>query len=142
MKIVTLLLFIISTHLCAEETAWIRNKNTKWSAQIKKSYQEYWTSIKSKNYENIHMSKDYYMQALIDHKKLKQASKADEIQFLPVFFKKLKKRGHFNTYAIAADMTSKTGATIKEETGCYIVQIEESRIRYMSYLGDCLSYHD
>ena len=137
--IITIILLITCNNLCAEKIPWYRDHQTSWPNNIKKAYGQYWESIKKGQTENIARSTSYEKQLEIDIKVLKKYIENNNVTHKPVFIQKIRDNNNSSEFAIGADiLDSDDESVIKQETGCYFINVKKDKVTFLSYLGDCL----
>ena len=140
-KILIMSLLICSSVALAEEVALYRDSDLSLPKEFDRSYRSYWENVSSQSFDAILMADDYMPQAKLDYRITKAYAKGKKFSIRPVFFKSIKKENGGELFLISADfLDAKDKSVLHATTGCHVVRKEGQRIRYVSYLGDCLSF--
>lgn len=136
-----LIIFSMSSFsIYSEEMERYRNNDTIISKFYVDAYKSYWRNILNKKYKKISMSKSYLDQAELDHTIISSHIKNGQFTIKPVYFERLKNSEKKERFLISADIINHRGLPIKKETGCHMVTRRKSKLHFLSYIGDCISF--
>jgi hypothetical protein len=136
---ILVLMFILIGNIQAEDIDRYRNKDVVIPEAIKNSYKSYWQHVFAKNYSSISMGEGYDSQATLDNQIITHYAPSGDFIIKPIYFELLKKNKEVSTYLISADFLDERSALLKRATGCHFIRLEKKKVRFMSFIGDCLS---